>query len=147
MKTIITLALMLTFTSSLLWAQKTQGPYTVWVYNTTSGCGQGTLLTQNSQLLANTTYIVKVRSTNSPAAIKIDNVDGFETGLGGWCPFTPRPNPSEYAGDTGSINNWTITFPIRTVSAPDFSSPIYMRVRETFNGSTWVTTERITFPY
>jgi hypothetical protein len=147
MKQITTIVFILLLTTTALYAQKTQGPYTVWVYTTTTGCGQGTLLTSNSQLQANTTYIVKVRSSNSPAAIRIDNADGFETGLNGWCPFTLRPNPSEYADDTGSINNWTITFPIRTVTGADFSSPVYMRVRETFNGSTWVNTQHITFPY
>lgn len=150
MKNVLITALLLLLSMGTVLAQKTQGPYTVWVYNTNASCAQTTLLTSNSQLLANTTYIVKVRTTTSPnpSMLKIDNADGYDTGLFGICPFSPRPDPTAYREDIGAFNNYTITFIIKTKSAPDFASPVYMRVQHSFDsGSTWGGTQHITFPY
>ncbi|MBX2956197.1 MAG: hypothetical protein KF846_08570 [Cyclobacteriaceae bacterium] len=148
MRKIILAALMSVLYIGAVSGQKTQGPYTIRVYNSTGNClPQGSMLTSNGQLQPNTVYFVSVRSNASPAAIKIDNVDGFETGLYGWCPFQLRPDPTSAAGDTYSGNNWTIVFTMRTISGSDFASPVYMRIQQTFNGTTWVNTQHVTFPY
>jgi hypothetical protein len=148
MKKLVLTILCLTFFFGVASAQKTQGAFTIWVYNSTSGCTPlGSLITANNQLAANTVYFVKVKSSSSPAAIRIQNADGFDAGLYGWCPFQLRADPTSAAGDTGSVNDWTITFPIRTFSGVDFATPVFMKIQHTFDGVNWSGTQYVTFPY
>lgn len=131
--------------------QVTQGPYTVMVNKTINSpwlppCSQGALLVSDSQVDANKWYFLRVSSTGSPGAIKIDDVDGFFVGQQGACPFAVSINPTIFAGDVGSFNEWTIRIPIKTFSFPDFAVPLYMRVQRSYDGITWGDTEYITFP-
>lgn len=122
-------------------------PYTVKIYNITGTGGQGTEVTSNASITANTVYYVTVTtSTSGIATLLARSADGFETGLwsGG---FVPYADPTSAQGD-----GTTFAFRIRTFSGFDFFTPLYMRVLQcTSNcanpgGTGWGTNKVILFP-